>query len=159
MRKLSDCCWITISVMSLISCFEPIPPSNFSPETPERLSLRIAANRTLKNSSKLLEKIPKNRSLSSNGTESSPASCNTRALNANQLFSRSMYLFSDTYDYFNSFGNNVLSVLPFFNACQSDVSNLSDTNPEVGTLSIKTSPNLLTKFVMASLCPKRITLS
>lgn len=95
-RKLSDCCWITISVISLTSCFADIPPSTFSPETPERLSLRIAANRTRKNSSKLFEKIPKNRSRSNKGTASSPASCNTLALNANQLFSRSIYLFSDT---------------------------------------------------------------
>ena len=58
-----------------------------------RLILLIAAYRTRKNSSKLFEKIPKNLNLSNNGTFSSAASCNTRALNVNQLFSLSMYGF------------------------------------------------------------------
>ena len=51
------------------------------------------ATRTLKNSSKLLEKMPKNRNLSNNGTESSAASCKTLALKVNQLFSLSIYLY------------------------------------------------------------------
>ena len=51
---------------------------------------RIAANRTRKNSSKLLEKMPINRSLSNKGTASSAASCKTLALNASQLFSLSI---------------------------------------------------------------------
>ncbi|MNE34704.1 hypothetical protein D3C80_1284350 [compost metagenome] len=72
--KLSDCCLITISVISFSNCWAEIPPRIFSPDTPVKLNLLIAAKRTLKNSSKLLEKIPKNRNLSNSGTDSSAAS-------------------------------------------------------------------------------------
>ena len=89
--KLSACCLITISVISFKSCSDEIPPRIFSPETPDKHKRRIAANRTRKNSSKLLEKMPINRSLSNKGTDSSAASCKTLALNANQLFSLSIY--------------------------------------------------------------------
>ena len=65
-------------------------------EIPFKVNLRIAAKRTLKNSSKLLEKIPKKRILSNNGTVTSPASCKTRELKANQLFSLSIYLCCNT---------------------------------------------------------------
>ena len=47
-----------------------------------------AATRTRKNSSRLLEKIPRNRIRSIKGTRSSSASCSTRSLNDNQLSSR-----------------------------------------------------------------------
>jgi hypothetical protein len=45
-----------------------------------------------------LEKIPKNRNRSNNGTDESPASCKTRALNDNQLF------------YFKSLGKTIFLV-------------------------------------------------
>ena len=93
MRKLSVCCLITISVISFTNCWAEIPPKIFSPVCPDKLSRRMAANRTRKNSSKLLENIPRKRSLSSKGTVGSAASCNTRALKVSQLFSRSMNLF------------------------------------------------------------------
>src|SRR5690606_32053617 len=48
----------------------------------------LAATRILKNSSKLLEKIPKKRKRSINGTDSSSASCKTLSLKDNQLKSR-----------------------------------------------------------------------
>ena len=89
-RKLSACCLITISVMSLTSCWAEMPPKIFSPETPDKLKRRTAAKRTRKNSSKLLEKIPINRKRSNKGTDSSAASCKTLALKASQLFSRSI---------------------------------------------------------------------
>ena len=65
--RLSDCCFITISVISFSNCLALIPPNTFSPVSPDKLNLLIAAKRTLKNSSKLLEKIPKKRSRSNNG--------------------------------------------------------------------------------------------
>ena len=87
---------MTISVMSLTNCCADIPPRYFSPVMPVKLNLLIAAKRTLKNSSKLFEKIPKNLNLSNKGTVVSAASCNTLALKANQLFSLSIYLYSNT---------------------------------------------------------------
>ena len=60
--------------MSFKICSAETPSKNFSPETPDKLILRIAANRTRKNSSKLLEKIPRNRNRSNKGTFSSAAS-------------------------------------------------------------------------------------
>jgi hypothetical protein len=50
-----------------------------------------AATLTLKNSSRLFEKIPKNFMRSVNGTVSSAASCNTLLLNDNQLISLLLY--------------------------------------------------------------------
>ena len=94
-RRLSDCCSITISVMSFTNCCAEIPPKYFSPVIPVKLKRLMAAKRTLKNSSKLLENIPKNRKRSNKGTEWSPASCKTRALKANQLFSLSIYLYAN----------------------------------------------------------------
>ena len=58
-----------------------------------------------------------------------------------------------------SLGNIIFSILPLSIVLQSLVSKVMDTKPDVGTLSIKISPNLLTKSVMALLCPKRIKLS
>ena len=53
-------------------------------------SLLSVANLTLKNSSKLLEKIPKNLKRSSKGTWLSCASCSTRSLNCNHESSLSI---------------------------------------------------------------------
>ena len=54
---------------------------------PISMRLRVAT-RTLKNSSRLLEKMPKKRMRSTKGTFSSAASCSTRSLNWSQLISR-----------------------------------------------------------------------
>jgi hypothetical protein len=48
----------------------------------------IAATLTLKNSSRLLENIPRNLIRSASGTPVSAASCSTLSLNDNQLSSR-----------------------------------------------------------------------
>ena len=77
-----------------------MPPKTFSPEMPERLTRRMAAKRTRKNSSKLFENIPKKRNLSKSGTVESAASCNTRALKLSQLFSRSINLLGVAIIYF-----------------------------------------------------------
>src|ERR1017187_6863627 len=61
----------------------------FFPNSTIRLSV---ATRTLKNSSRLLEKIPRKRILSRSGTVSSPASCKTLPLNASQLISLTITL-------------------------------------------------------------------
>ena len=79
--------------MSFNNCSAEISPNIGLVSIFSNVILRIAAYRTRKNSSKLFEKIPKNLNLSNNGTFSSAASCNTLALNANQLFSLSMYGF------------------------------------------------------------------
>ena len=55
------------------------------PSTNNRLRVAIL---TLKNSSKLFEKMPKKRRRSITGTLVSDASCNTRSLKDNQLISR-----------------------------------------------------------------------
>ena len=73
-------------MISFNNCCAVIPPRILTPVSPDRLNLRIAAKRTLKNSSKLLEKIPKNLSLSNKGTVSSAASCSTLALKFNRWF-------------------------------------------------------------------------
>ena len=52
-----------------------------------------AATLTLKNSSRLLETIPKNLMRSLKGTVLSAASCKTRLLNASQLMSLGIKLF------------------------------------------------------------------
>jgi hypothetical protein len=49
--------------------------------------------------------------------------------------------------------------LPFVTLSQLSSLKIIETNPDVGTFAIKISPNLLTKLVIASLCPKRITFS
>lgn len=54
---------------------------------PMEISLLRVAIRTLKNSSKLLEKIPKKRNRSISGTSLLAASCKTRSLNESQLIS------------------------------------------------------------------------
>jgi hypothetical protein len=59
-----------------------------------------------------------------------------------------------TLGYFKSLGIIIFFVFAILIWDQQSVSNDNDTNPAVGTLATKTSPNLLTKFVMASLCPK-----
>ena len=53
----------------------------------------MVATLTLKNSSRLFEKIPKNLILSISGTEESAASCKTLWLNDSQLISRLIILF------------------------------------------------------------------
>jgi len=64
-----------------------------------RIERLTAATRTLKNSSMLLENIPKKRTRSTKGTLGSQASCNTRSLKDNQessLSIESLSVFGDT---------------------------------------------------------------
>ena len=86
--KLVFCCLITVLVISSISSEAGIPPKKLRPPLPASAIRFIVAYLTLKNSSRLFEKIPIKRNLSSSGVVVSSASCNTRALNCNQLNSR-----------------------------------------------------------------------
>ena len=63
-------------------------PSTGKPATIRRTS---PATRTMKNSSRLVAKMARNRTRSSSGTDSSSASSSTRSLNLSQLSSRSRY--------------------------------------------------------------------
>ena len=63
------------------------PPRAFFPVFWDWAMRLTVANRTWKNSSRLFEKIPKNRNRSIKGTVGSAASCSTRALKSNQLSS------------------------------------------------------------------------
>ncbi len=67
------------------------------------------ATRTRKNSSILLEKMPRNLILSRRGTVGSAASCKTRPLNANQLISRAIV--------FLLIGSNIIPVFVREQAC------------------------------------------
>ena len=67
----------------------PTPwPSVVVVRLPIRAMRCKAATRTRKNSSRLLEKMPRKRMRSISGMSSSSASCRTRSLNASQLTSR-----------------------------------------------------------------------
>src|SRR5690606_23309967 len=61
--------------------------------------------------------------------------------------------------FFNSLGNTTFSVCPLRMLPQSVSANDIETKPEVGTFSIARFPKVLTKLVIAALCPKRIRLS
>jgi hypothetical protein len=64
------------------------------------------ATRTRKNSSRLFEKIPRNRSRSRRGTEGSAASCSTLALKESQLISRKIVFRLDE-TIFRELGNKI----------------------------------------------------
>ena len=88
-RSNSFCCSTTISCISsnMASGVTSKCILDFFPNSIIRLSV---ATRTRKNSSRLLENIPRKRMRSLNGTVSSAASCKTRLLNESQLISRNM---------------------------------------------------------------------
>ena len=67
---------------------------------PMAIILFKVATLTLKNSSRLLEKMPKKRIRSLSGTVSSAASCSTRLLNESQLISRIIIFCLDTKENF-----------------------------------------------------------
>ena len=70
-----------------------MPPKIFFPDFPDKETLLTIAYLTLKNSSKLFEKIPRNLNRSINGVFESSASCKTRALKSSQLISLFINLF------------------------------------------------------------------
>jgi hypothetical protein len=55
--RLSVWSSITIFVISLTNCWAEIPPRIFAPDLPDKLNLRIAANRTLKTHLNYLKKF------------------------------------------------------------------------------------------------------